>query len=38
MDPPRTATVSIVDFYDARFNIGLSQEEKNDLVRFLEAH
>jgi hypothetical protein len=32
------STVGIVDFYNARFNIGLTQEEKNDLVRFLEAH
>ena len=32
------STVGIVDFYNARFNIGLSDEEKQDLVRFLEAH
>jgi hypothetical protein len=32
------STVGIVDFYNARFNIGLSQDDKNDLVRFLEAH
>jgi cytochrome c peroxidase len=31
------STVSIIDFYNARFNIGLSQNEKNDLVRFVEA-
>lgn len=32
------STVSIVDFYNARFNIGLTPLEKKDLVRFLEAH
>lgn len=32
------STVGIVDFYNARFNIGLTQDEKNDLVRFVEAH
>lgn len=32
------STVSIIDFYNARFNIGLTQDEKNDLVRFVEAH
>jgi hypothetical protein len=32
------STVGIVDFYNARFNIGLSEEQKEDLVRFLEAH
>ena len=26
-----------VDFYDARFNIGLSAHEKADLVAFLKA-
>jgi cytochrome c peroxidase len=32
------STVGIVDFYNARFNIGLSEQQKEDLVRFLEAH
>ena len=32
------STVGIVDFYNARFNIGLSDDEKQDLVRFVEAH
>jgi hypothetical protein len=32
------STVSIVDFYNTRFNMRLSQDEKDDLVRFLEAH
>jgi len=27
----------VVDFYDARFNIGLSDQDKQDLVNFLEA-
>lgn len=31
------STVSIIDFYNARFNIGLTQQEKDDLVRFVEA-
>ncbi len=26
-----------VDFYDTRFGIGLSQQEKNDLVAFLSS-
>jgi len=26
-----------VDFYDTRFNIGLSRQEKADLVAFLRA-
>jgi cytochrome c peroxidase len=32
------STVNIIEFYNARFNMGLSQDEKNDLVRFVEAH
>ena len=27
----------VVDFYDSRFNIGLSAKEKSDLVAFLKA-
>ena len=27
----------VVDFYDSRFNIGLSAKEKGDLVAFLKA-
>jgi hypothetical protein len=32
------STVSIIEFYDVRFNIGLSEPDKEDLVRFVEAH
>ena len=32
------STVNIVEFYNARFSMGLSQDQKDDLVRFLEAH
>ncbi len=32
------STVGIVEFYNTRFNIGLSQQDKDDLVRFVEAH
>ena len=32
------STVGIVDFYNARFSIGLTEQQKEDLVRFLEAH
>jgi len=32
------ATVAdVVDFYDRRFNIGLSAKEESDLVAFLKA-
>ncbi len=27
----------IVDFYDRRFNIGYTEQEKNDLVNFLSV-
>jgi len=27
----------VVDFYDTRFNIGLSRQEKSDLAAFLRA-
>ena len=29
--------MDVVDFYDSRFNIGLSAKEKSDLVAFLKA-
>jgi hypothetical protein len=29
--------MDVVDFYDTRFSLGLTGEEKNDLVRFLSA-
>ncbi len=32
------STVSLVEFYNARFNMGLTQAQKDDLVRFVEAH
>jgi hypothetical protein len=32
------STVSIIEFYNVRFNIGLSEADKEDLVRFVEAH
>ncbi len=32
------STVGIVNFYNTRFNIGLSDTDKADLVRFVEAH
>jgi cytochrome c peroxidase len=28
---------AVVDFYNARFNIGLTQQEKSDLVAFLSS-
>jgi len=27
----------LVDFYDRRFNIGYSEQEKNDLVNFMRT-
>jgi hypothetical protein len=29
---------TLVDFYNARFNIGLSPQQKTDLINFIEAH
>jgi len=28
---------ALVDFYDSRFNMGLSSDDKRDLVSFLKA-
>ena len=27
----------VVDFYDSRFNIGFTDQEKNDLIAFLRS-
>jgi hypothetical protein len=34
---PAPSPDDVVDFYDTRFNVGFSAQEKRDLVAFLDA-